>query len=60
MKGFYIARKCEDPFGSLLAIGISSMIAIQTCINLGGVSGLIPITGVTLPFISYGDRPSFY
>lgn len=54
VKGFYIARKCEDPFGSLLAIGISSMIAIQTCINLGGVSGLIPITGVTLPFISYG------
>ncbi|BBP89037.1 hypothetical protein BsIDN1_26550 [Bacillus safensis] len=49
---FYIARKCEDPFGSLLAIGISSMIAIQTCINLGGVSGLIPITGVTLPFLS--------
>lgn len=54
LKGFYIARKCEDPFGSLLAIGISSMIAIQSFINLGGVSGLIPITGVTLPFISYG------
>ncbi|MCY9070573.1 FtsW/RodA/SpoVE family cell cycle protein, partial [Bacillus inaquosorum] len=54
IKGFYIARKCEDPFGSLLAIGISSMIAIQSFINLGGVSGLIPITGVTLPFISYG------
>ncbi|WP_369878721.1 FtsW/RodA/SpoVE family cell cycle protein [Bacillus sp. JNUCC-21] len=54
LKGFYIARKCEDPFGSLLAIGISSMIAIQTFINLGGVSGLIPITGVPLPFISYG------
>ncbi|MDM5301600.1 FtsW/RodA/SpoVE family cell cycle protein [Bacillus vallismortis] len=54
IKGFYIARKCEDPFGSLLAIGISSMIAIQSFVNLGGVSGLIPITGVTLPFISYG------
>lgn len=54
LKGFYIARKCEDPFGSLLAIGISSMIAIQSFINLGGVSGLIPITGVTLPFVSYG------
>ncbi|MEI2458123.1 FtsW/RodA/SpoVE family cell cycle protein [Bacillus subtilis] len=54
IKGFYIARKCEDPFGSLLAIGISSMIAVQSFINLGGVSGLIPITGVTLPFISYG------
>ncbi|ALC80936.1 MULTISPECIES: putative lipid II flippase FtsW [Bacillus] len=54
LKGFYIARKCQDPFGSLLAIGISSMIAIQSFINLGGVCGLIPVTGVTLPFISYG------
>ncbi|WP_453997202.1 putative lipid II flippase FtsW [Bacillus nitroreducens] len=53
-RGFQIARKCNDPFGSLLAIGISSMIAIQTFINLGGLTGLIPITGVTLPFISYG------
>ncbi|MBS2968831.1 putative lipid II flippase FtsW [Metabacillus sp. KIGAM252] len=53
-KGFYIARKCEDAFGTLLAIGISSMIAIQAGINLGGMTGLIPITGVTLPFISYG------
>jgi cell division protein FtsW len=53
-KGLLIARKCTDPFGSLLAIGISSMLAIQTFINLGGLTGLIPITGVTLPFISYG------
>lgn len=54
LKGIYIGVKCRDPFGSLLAIGISSMIGIQAFINLGGVSGLIPITGVTLPFISYG------
>ncbi|MCH1623924.1 putative lipid II flippase FtsW [Fredinandcohnia quinoae] len=54
LRGFQIARKCSDPFGSLLAIGISSMVAIQTFINLGGLTGLIPITGVTLPFISYG------
>ncbi|MFS1518232.1 FtsW/RodA/SpoVE family cell cycle protein [Bacillus sp. SM2101] len=54
LKGFLIARKSNDPFGSLLAIGISSMIGIQTFINLGGVTGLIPITGVPLPFISYG------
>src|SRR5690606_23087246 len=53
-RGFQIARKCPDSFGSLLAIGISSMIAIQTFINLGGLTGIIPITGVTLPFISYG------
>lgn len=54
LRGFQIARKCTDPFGSLLAVGISSMVAIQTFINLGGLTGLIPITGVTLPFISYG------
>ncbi|PAD70103.1 cell division protein FtsW [Bacillus sp. 7586-K] len=54
LKGFQIARKCQDPFGTLLAVGISSMIAIQALINLGGLTGLIPITGVPLPFISYG------
>lgn len=53
-KGLLLARQCTDPFGSLLAIGISSMLAIQSFINLGGLTGLIPITGVTLPFISYG------
>ncbi|MBO1510562.1 FtsW/RodA/SpoVE family cell cycle protein [Metabacillus bambusae] len=54
LKGFSVARKCQDPFGTLLAVGISSMIAIQAMINLGGLTGLIPITGVPLPFISYG------
>ncbi|MDD9147185.1 MULTISPECIES: FtsW/RodA/SpoVE family cell cycle protein [unclassified Sporolactobacillus] len=53
-KGFVTAIRCKDVFGSLLAIGISSMLAIQTFINLGAATGLIPITGVTLPFISYG------
>lgn len=54
LKGFAVARKCQDPFGTLMAVGISSMLAIQALVNLGGMSGLIPITGVTLPFISYG------
>ncbi|MCP8616647.1 putative lipid II flippase FtsW [Salirhabdus salicampi] len=54
VRGLYIAKKCRDPFGSLLAIGIASMIAIQTFINIGSMSGLLPITGVPLPFISYG------
>lgn len=54
LRGLYIAKKCPDIFGSLLAIGISSMIAIQAIINLGAISGILPITGVTLPFISYG------
>ncbi len=54
LKGIFIGVKCKDPFGSLLAIGISSMIGIQSFINLGGISGIIPLTGVPLPFVSYG------
>ena len=54
LRGIFISRKCEDSFGALLAIGISSMVAIQTFINLGSISGLLPITGVPLPFVSYG------
>src|SRR5699024_1419048 len=54
-----IAKKCPDAFGSLMAIGISSMIAFQAIINLGAISGLFPITGVTLPFISYGGSSLF-
>lgn len=54
LRGIYIGLQCKDPFGSLLAIGISSMIGIQSFINLAGVSGMIPLTGVPLPFISYG------
>lgn len=54
LKGILIGMRCKDPFGSLLAIGVSSMIGIQSFINLAGISGLIPITGVPLPFVSYG------
>ncbi|KIY23154.1 MULTISPECIES: FtsW/RodA/SpoVE family cell cycle protein [Mesobacillus] len=54
LKGIHISLKCKDPFGSLLAIGISSMIGIQSFVNLGGASGVIPLTGVPLPFVSYG------
>ncbi|WP_349410368.1 putative lipid II flippase FtsW [Pseudalkalibacillus sp. SCS-8] len=53
-KGLYTGLHCKDAFGSLLAIGISGMIGIQTIVNLGAASGILPITGVTLPFISYG------
>lgn len=54
LRGIFIARKCKDSFGALLAIGISSMIGIQAFINLGAISGVLPITGVPLPFVSYG------
>lgn len=54
LRGLFISRKCKDSFGALLALGISSMVGIQAFINLGAISGILPITGVTLPFISYG------
>ena len=52
--GFRIASKCEDLFGKFLAFGITFWIAFQTILNLMVVVGLIPVTGVTLPFLSYG------
>lgn len=54
LKALLIAINTKDPLARMIAAGIASWIAIQTFINLGGLSGLIPLTGVTLPFISYG------
>ncbi len=53
-RGFYIAVHAKDNFGKLLAGGITSVIAIQTIVNLGAQTALLPLTGVPLPFISYG------
>lgn len=53
-RGFMTGIHCKDTFGSLLAIGISGMIGVQALVNLGAITGLLPVTGVTLPFISYG------
>lgn len=54
LKGIFIALKSRDPFGSLLAVGIASMIGIQAFINLAGISGIFPLMGIPLPFVSYG------
>lgn len=51
---YLIGIKTKDSFGSLLCIGIATMLLVQSTINLGGILGLMPITGVTFPFISYG------
>lgn len=53
-RGFYIAVRAKDNFGKLLAGGIISVLAIQTIVNLGAQTALLPLTGVPLPFISYG------
>ncbi len=53
-RGLMIARASPDNFGKLLVIGFTSLIGLQAFINIAAVSGLIPLTGVPLPFISYG------
>ena len=52
--GFRIALRAEQPFLKLLAAGLTTMLGIQTFIILGGVTRLIPLTGITMPFVSYG------
>ncbi|MBY0120792.1 stage V sporulation protein E [Bacillus sp. S/N-304-OC-R1] len=53
-RGIRIALGAPDLYGSFLAVGIIAMIAIQVMINIGVVIGLMPVTGITLPFLSYG------
>jgi cell division protein FtsW len=53
-RGIRISLSTSDRFGSLLAIGISSLIGIQAFINIGVVTGSLPTKGITLPFISFG------
>ncbi len=53
-RGIVTASKAKDTFGTLLATGITSIIAIQAIINIAVVTGSMPVTGVPLPFISYG------
>lgn len=53
-RGFIIAAKAPDSFGRLLAAGVTTFLAIQMIINLGAQTILLPLTGIPLPFISYG------
>lgn len=53
-RGIVVAISAKDTYGSLLATGITSVIAVQTIINIAVVTGSMPVTGVPLPFISYG------
>ena len=53
-KGIQTSLQATDDFGVLMACGFSSILAIQTLIIIGGVTNLIPLTGIPLPFLSYG------
>ena len=52
--GFRIAMRCRDPFGKLLAAGLTALVCGQATINLAAVLGIAPLTGIPLPFVSYG------
>jgi cell division protein FtsW len=53
-RGMRIARREPDPFGSLLAVGLTALLALQAFVNMAVVIGLIPTKGLPLPFVSYG------
>jgi cell division protein FtsW len=52
--GFRVALTCKDPFGKRLAAGITTLVCGQALINIAAVMGAAPLTGITLPFVSYG------
>jgi len=54
LRGFDIAGSSREPVGRLVALGVTSLLAVQVVINLGMVTGLLPIVGIPLPLMSYG------
>lgn len=57
--GLQAAVRSRDAFGAILAGGTTAWLSAQACINIGGVIGVLPVTGLTLPFISYGGSSLF-
>jgi len=53
-RSFALARRIENSFAKIATVGIASWITLQALINMGGITGLFPLTGIPLPFISYG------
>ncbi|MEV1202377.1 FtsW/RodA/SpoVE family cell cycle protein, partial [Microbispora rosea] len=59
LRGVRIARMCGDRFSALVSAGIVAWLAFQTLVNVGMTIGIMPITGVPLPFVSYGGTATF-
>ncbi|MDD6397026.1 MAG: rod shape-determining protein RodA [Anaerovibrio sp.] len=53
-RGIQIAKQAQDSFGMLMAVGITSMLAFHVLVNVGMTAGIMPVTGIPLPFMSYG------
>ena len=54
LRMFLLAKRMGDQFGRLLLVGFGMVVALQAFVNMASISGLIPLTGVPLPFVSYG------
>jgi cell division protein FtsW len=55
LRGLKISKAAPDVFGEMLAVGITAWLVIQAIVNIGALSGLLPLTGIPLPFFSYGS-----
>jgi len=56
VRGFQVAQRARDDFGRLIATGITTWITVQALLNIGGIIRVIPLTGVPLPFLSFGSN----
>ena len=55
LTGWMVASRAPDRFGRMVAAGITVWLSLQALINIGGVLGVVPITGIALPFVSFGS-----
>ena len=56
LSGWVVASRAPDRFGRMVAAGITVWLSFQALVNIGGVLGVIPITGIALPFVSFGSN----
>ena len=59
LKGLSIASKAKDKLGRLIAVGVVTVFTVQVFVNIGVTTGILPVTGLTLPFMSYGGSSVF-